>query len=93
MSHSAMYSLAHCQLVGDVASGALWMPMGNLKLAFRSDFPVKGRLHTYSFPTIYRQAQKRKYEEFPMSGGRKLPEEERESAFCLTTTGQGETFW
>ena len=94
MSREALHKLRWCKLDNNnPISGALWMPMGNLKLAFRSDFPVKGRLHTYSFPTIYRQAQKRKYEDFPMSGGKKLPEEERESAFCLTTMGQGETFW
>ena len=46
MSHSAMYSLAHCQLVDNVASGALWMPMGNPANAFRSDFPVEGRPHS-----------------------------------------------
>ena len=46
MSHSAMYSLAHCQLVGNAASGALWMPMGNPANAFRSDFPVQGRPHS-----------------------------------------------
>ena len=41
-----MYSLAHCQLADNVASGALWMPMGNPANAFRSDFPVEGRPHS-----------------------------------------------
>ena len=50
MSHSAMYNLAHCQLVGNVASGALWMPMGNPANAFRSDFPVEGRPHSIGKP-------------------------------------------
>ena len=46
MSHSAMYSLAHCELVGNAASGALWMPMGNPANAFRTDFPVEWRPHS-----------------------------------------------
>ena len=58
MSREALQKLRWCKLDNDnPISGALWMPMGNLKLAFRSDFPVEGRPHTYSFPTIYRQAQ------------------------------------
>ena len=52
MSHSAMYNLAHCQLVGNVASGALWMPMGNPANAFRSDFPVEGRPHSIGKPNM-----------------------------------------
>ena len=53
MSHSAMYSLAHCQLVDNVASGALWMPMGNPANAFRSDFPVEGRPHSIGMLDFY----------------------------------------
>ena len=48
-----MYSLAHCQLVGNVASGALWMPMGNPANAFRSDFPVEGRPHSIGMLDFY----------------------------------------
>ena len=34
--------------------GALWMPLGNLDRALRTDFPVHGRPHTFSLPTIYK---------------------------------------
>jgi len=55
MSREALHKLRWCKLNGkSPISGALWMPMGNLNLAFRSDFPVRGRPHTYGFPTIYR---------------------------------------
>ena len=58
MSREALHKLRWCKLNGkSPISGALWMPMGNLNLAFRSDFPVRGRPHTYGFPTIYRQVQ------------------------------------
>ena len=55
MSREVLHKLRWCNLANDdPISGALWMPMGNLNLAFRTDFPVQGRPHTYSFPTIYR---------------------------------------
>ena len=38
-------------------SGALWMPLGNLGRALRTDFPVLGRPHTFSLPTIYKVGQ------------------------------------
>ena len=61
MSREAFHKLRWCKLDNNnPISGALWMPMGNLNLAFRSDFPVQGRPHTYSFPTIYRQVQQTK---------------------------------
>ena len=34
--------------------GALWMPLGSLDRAYRSEFHVPGRPHTYAQPTIYR---------------------------------------
>ena len=34
--------------------GALWMPLGSLDRAYRSEFHLPGRPHTYSQPTIYR---------------------------------------
>ena len=34
--------------------GALWMPLGKLERALRTDFPVYGRPHTFSLPTIYK---------------------------------------
>ena len=61
MSQEAFQKLRWCKLDNNhPISGALWMPMGNLNLAFRTDFPVQGRPHTYSFPTIYRQVQQTK---------------------------------
>ena len=36
--------------------GALWMPLGSLDRAYRSEFHVPGRPHTYTQPTIYRWA-------------------------------------
>ena len=30
------------------------MPLGNLDRALRTDFPVHGRPHTFSLPTIYK---------------------------------------
>ena len=38
----------------DFATGALWMPLGNLDRALRTDFPVHQRPHTFSLPTIYK---------------------------------------
>ena len=34
-------------------TGALWMPLGDLGRALRTDYPVPGRPHTFSLPTIY----------------------------------------
>jgi len=54
MSRQALVNLRHCQTSDDVISAALWMPMGNFNRAFRTDFPVVGRNHTFGVPTIYK---------------------------------------
>ena len=41
-------------LIVIIASGALWMPLGNLERALRTEFPVYGRPHSFSLPTIYK---------------------------------------
>ena len=37
-----------------IVKGALWMPLGKLDRALRTDFPVHARPHTFSLPTIYK---------------------------------------
>ena len=55
MSRTALQQLKWCQTSKDVISGALWVPMGNLNKAIRSDFPVeKRRPHTFAMPTVYK---------------------------------------
>ena len=56
LSREALHKLRSCQMAKEtrVVSGALWMPMGNLDLAIPTDFPVKGRPHTFALPSIYR---------------------------------------
>ena len=39
---------------GQVITGAIWMPLGSLDRAWQTDYPVEGRPHTFSLPTIYR---------------------------------------
>jgi hypothetical protein len=39
---------------GQFITGALWMPQGSLDRAWQTDYPVEGRPHTFSLPTIYR---------------------------------------
>ena len=53
LSRSAVQSLAHCELKGDVMSGGLWMPIGNPAFAFRTDFPLARRPHSFAMPGIY----------------------------------------
>jgi len=55
----------------DVITGALWMPLGNLNQALRTDFPVHGRPHTFSLPTIYKWKKIEKRE----LNGRRLQEQ------------------
>jgi hypothetical protein len=54
LSRSALQLLRWCDPAGPLLSGALWMPLGDLGRAHRSDFPVQGRPHTYGLPTVYR---------------------------------------
>ena len=53
LGRSAVHRLAHCQLAGSTASGALWMPMGNPAHALRTYHPVKNRPHSVCMPAIY----------------------------------------
>jgi hypothetical protein len=50
MSRTALHQLKWCQTSADVISGALLVPMGNLRKAMRPDFPVQGHLHTFAMP-------------------------------------------
>jgi hypothetical protein len=54
MSQEALHQLRWCEVANDVTTGALWMPIGDLGQALRSDFPVAGRPHTLGLPAIYR---------------------------------------
>ena len=55
LSQATLQQLAWCKVVpGPFISGALWMPLGSLDRAWRTDYPVEGRPHTHSLPTIYR---------------------------------------
>ena len=53
LSRSSVHSLAHCQLSSDMTTGALWMPMGDPTRAFRSDWNVRDRPHSFHMPSIY----------------------------------------
>ena len=54
MSRPALHKLRWCQTSSPIITGALWMPLGNLNRALRSDFPVTGSPHSYGLPTIYK---------------------------------------
>jgi len=54
LSRQALHQLKWCEVKQDVITGALWMPLGNLGRALRTDFPVHARPHTFSLPTIYK---------------------------------------
>jgi len=54
LSRGALHQLKWCQVREDVITGALWMPLGKLDRALRTDFPVHARPHTFSLPTIYK---------------------------------------
>ena len=56
LSQETLQQLAWCEVVQEVPfiTGALWMPLGSLDRAWRTDYPVEGRPHTHSLPTIYR---------------------------------------
>ena len=53
MSRAALQKLRWCSVNSPVITGALWMPVGALDRALKSDYPVEGRPHTYGLPTIY----------------------------------------
>ena len=52
ISREVLHSLRHCELRHGVLVGAIIMPMGNFDLAFRTDFPVKGKPHSLGIATI-----------------------------------------
>ena len=54
MSREALHKLKWCQTISDVISGALWVPMGNVNKAIRTDFPWPGRSHVFTMPTVYK---------------------------------------
>ena len=53
MSRAALQKLRWCEVDAPIVTGALWMPVGRLDRALKSDFPVVGRPHTFGLPTIY----------------------------------------
>jgi len=54
ISRAAIHSLLNCHLVSSPVTGALWFPLGDPNLAFKSDFPVKGHPYTFAMPAIFR---------------------------------------
>ena len=52
ISREVLHSLRYCELRHGVLVGAIIMPMGNFDLAFRTDFPVKGKPHSLGIATI-----------------------------------------
>ena len=54
LSQSTLQQLQWCQTSAEVISGAIWMPLGNLKNAYRSAFAVAGMPHMFGMPTIYK---------------------------------------
>ena len=53
LSRSSVHRLAHCQLSSNVTTGALWMPLGDPTQAFRTDWNVRDRPHSFHMPSIY----------------------------------------
>ena len=53
LSRSSMHSLAHCQLSSEMATGVLWMPMGDPSQAFKPVWHVRDRHHSFHLPSIY----------------------------------------
>lgn len=54
LSREALWQLRHCVWEEKVLSGALWMPYGNLNMAFKPDHVPKGMRFAFSMPTIYK---------------------------------------
>ena len=52
ISREVLQSLRHCELRHGVLVGAIIMPMGNFDLAFRTDYPVRGKPHSLGIATI-----------------------------------------
>ena len=60
ISREVLHSLRHCELRHGVLDGAIIMPIGNFDLAFRTDFPVKGKPHSFGIPTIVKVMHNKK---------------------------------
>lgn len=55
LSRENLYKLSWCEWKTEVISGALWMPLGALDRAFRTDWPADRSLpFTFAMPTLYR---------------------------------------
>ena len=54
MSPSALQQLRWCKIEEEVIFGALWMPLGSLNRAYKIEFHVAGKPHTFGLPTIYK---------------------------------------
>ena len=54
MSPSALQQLKWCSIEEEIIFGALWMPLGSLDRAYKIEFHVEGRPHTFGLPTIYK---------------------------------------
>ncbi len=53
LSRESLNLLRWCDFQEQVIAGSLWMPMGALNRAFRTDWPVMGLPRTFAMPTIY----------------------------------------
>ena len=54
MSPSALQQLRWCRIDEEIIFGALWMPLGSLDRAYKIEFHVEGKPHTFGLPTIYK---------------------------------------
>ena len=54
MSPSALQQLRWCKIEEEVIFGALWMPLGSLDRAYKIEFQVEDKPHTFGLPTIYK---------------------------------------
>ena len=76
LSREALHKLRWCETSSDILSGALWVPMGNLEKALRPHYPVVGKPHAFSMPTLYKWRIVRENQ----SAGRRL--------FNMSSSGQ-----
>ena len=75
ISRDVLHSLRHCELRHGVLVGAIIMPMGNFDLAFRTDFPVRGKPHSLGIATIVKVMRKNqeKYERVLLFVDKSIP--------------------
>jgi hypothetical protein len=48
-----MYKLKHCEMSSDQVDIGIWFPWGDIKTAFKPDWPVRGHPYTLGDPTVY----------------------------------------